>query len=151
MEFHVFSRGRAKRESYKINKPTAIISITDPDKELNHFAKNPNIVGICRVQFHDTDPDILVRNEILMTNEDAIHIKNFVIAMKDKVDCIIVHCEAGISRSAGIMAAIQKFLIGSDEAIFGNRKFAPNMYCYRLVYNALFDIPEGSVFGEIEK
>ncbi len=150
MEFHVLSRSKAKRMSYKFDKPTLVISITDPTKELNVFAKNPNIVSILRLQFDDTDPDILWDNEILMSKNDAEKIKKFIDFFKDKAECLVVHCEAGISRSAGVMAAIQKYLVGTDEAIFNNRRFSPNMHCYRLTLNALMDIPDGSAFGEIE-
>ena len=55
---------------------------------------------------------------------------------KDKVECIIVHCEVGVSRSAGVMAAIQKYLTGDDSAIFNNGAFSPNMYCYRMMLDA---------------
>ncbi len=151
MEFNVYSRSRAKKESYKLDKPTIIISITDPDKEINIFAKNPNLVNVCRVSFDDTEPDVLIRGEILMTEKDAAKIKDFVMEYKDKVEQIIVHCEAGISRSAGTCAAIMKYMTGDDTAIFGSRRFCPNMHCYRLTLNALMDVPEGSAFGEIEK
>ena len=150
MEFKVYSRNKAKKESYKLDKPTIIISITDPDKNLNTFANNPNIIAICRLQFDDTDPDIKLKYEVLMAPKDASKIKDFVEAYKDKAELLIVHCEAGISRSAGVMAAIQKYLIGDDSAIFNSRRFCPNMHCYKLTLNALMDIPEGSAFGEIE-
>jgi predicted protein tyrosine phosphatase len=151
MEFHVYSRTKAKRESYKFKKPTIIISITDPTKDLNIFAKNPNIVAVCRVQFDDTDKEIFRPGEVLMTKADAKKIGDFVRAYKDMAECIIVHCEAGISRSSGIMAAIEKYLTGSDSDIFDNRKFCPNRHCYRLMLNELLEIPEGSAFGEIEQ
>lgn len=148
MVFNVYSRTKAKSESYKLKIPTVVISITDPDKDLNCFAHNTNLVAVCRVQFHDTEPDILLKNEILMTASDAAKIRRFVDAYKDKVEQIIVHCEAGISRSAGVMAAIQKYLIGNDDQIFNNRRFCPNMYVYNLMIKEFFG--SGSVFSEIE-
>lgn len=151
MEFNVFSRSRAKKESYKLDKPTIIISITDPDKDINVFAKNPNLVSVCRVSFDDTEPDVLLKGEVLMTAKDASKIKDFIMAYKDTVEQIIVHCEAGISRSAGTCAAIMKYMTGDDSQIFNSRRFCPNMHCYRLTLNALMDIPEGSAFGEIER
>ena len=73
-----------------------------------------------------------------MTSEDAAKIKDYVLAYKDKVECIIVHCEVGVSRSAGVMAAIQKYLIGDDSAIFNNDTFSPNKHCYKLMLDAFF-------------
>jgi len=46
---------------------------------------------------------------------------------------IIVHCTAGKSRSAGVAAALHKVLNGSDEPIFGNARYRPNMRVYRMV------------------
>lgn len=150
MKVYVFSRQRAKKFSYKVAEPTLFISITDPAKDLNVFAPNPNIVSICRLQFDDTDTETLRPDEIIMTEKDAAKIKQYVMAFKDKVQCIVVHCEAGISRSSGVAAAIKKYLTGDDQDIFNDRRFCPNRHCYRLTLNALFDIPIGSAFGEIE-
>jgi predicted protein tyrosine phosphatase len=138
MDFFVYSRAKAKRESYRIKKPTLIISITDPGLNPNAFARNSNIVGLCRLQFDDVDEDTCSEGDILMTSEDAAKIRDYVLAYKDKVECIIVHCEVGVSRSAGVMAAIQKYLIGDDSAIFNNDAFSPNKHCYKLMLTAFF-------------
>ena len=136
MDFFVHSRSVAKKASYKVDKPTIIISITDPDKELNVFAKNPNIIGVCRLQFDDTDPDIKLKYETLMTPQDASKIKDFVDRHTDKAEQIIVHCEAGISRSAGVMAAIMRYFGYDNNCIFKSHRFSPNMYCYELTAKA---------------
>jgi len=136
MNFYVYSRQKAKRTSYKICEPTFIISITDPLLNLNTFASNRHIVGICRVQFDDVTEETVRPGNVLMTVQDAIKIKDYVMTYKDRVGCIIVHCEVGISRSAGVMAAIQKHLIGDDSAIFNDKSLSPNKYCYQLMLNA---------------
>jgi protein-tyrosine phosphatase len=137
MNFYVYSRQKAKRASYKIKEPTLIISITDPLLNINTFAPNSNIVSICRVQFDDVNEENARPGEVLMTSQDAAKIKEHLMTYKDKVESIIVHCEVGVSRSAGIMAAIQKYMIGDDSAIFDNDKFSPNMHCYNLMLSAL--------------
>ena len=58
---------------------------------------------------------------------------------KNKVDKFIVHCEAGVSRSAGVGAAIMKALNGDDWDVFKNPLKCPNMKCYRTVLNAFVD------------
>lgn len=138
MRFYVYSRQKAKRESYRLNESTLIISITDPILGPNTFARNSNIIGLCRLQFDDVDEDTCSAGDVLMTTEDAAKIKDYVLAYKDKVECIIVHCEVGVSRSAGVMAAIQKYLIGDDSAIFNNDTFSPNKHCYKLMLDAFF-------------
>lgn len=66
----------------------------------------------------------------IFTEEDANNICDFVTKYKDEVDTIIVHCGAGISRSAGCCGAIMKALTGSDSEIFGSNKYKPNMTVY---------------------
>ena len=136
MKFFVYSRQRAKRESYRISEPTLIISITDPSLAPNTFARNSNIIGLCRLQFDDVTEENARPEDVLMSDSDALKIKDFVLRYKDRAECIIVHCEVGVSRSAGVMAAIQKYLTGDDSAIFGNDAFSPNMYCYRKMLDA---------------
>lgn len=137
MEFYVYSRQKAKSESYRLKVPTLIISITDPLSTLNTFAQNRNIVSICRVQFDDVTRENAGPDDILMRVQDAQKIRDYVRAYADKVECIIVHCEAGISRSAGVMAAIQKYLLGDDSEIFNSNLYLPNEHCYRLMTSAL--------------
>ena len=136
MKFFVYSRQRAKRESYRISEPTLIISITDPSLIPTSFARNSNIIGLCRLQFDDVTEENARPEDVLMSDSDALKIKDYVLRYKDRADCIIVHCEVGVSRSAGVMAAIQKYLIGDDSAIFSNEAFSPNMYCYRKMCDA---------------
>ena len=50
---------------------------------------------------------------------------------------VIVHCDAGISRSAGIAAAILKHTTGDDSSIFVNGQYDPNLWCYRKTLEAL--------------
>jgi hypothetical protein len=46
-----------------------------------------------------------------------------------------VHCGAGVSRSAGVAAALGKWLNNDDGFIFNNFSYCPNFTCYRLVLN----------------
>lgn len=135
MKFEVLSRQKAKKMSYNQNIDDCIIvSITDIDKEINHFADNPHIKNICRVQFDDVEID--GPNHI--SKKDAEKIIAFVNNYIDKVDKIIVHCEAGVSRSAGVCAALMQIITGDDMDIFNNPKFCPNMTCYRTILTSYF-------------
>lgn len=138
MLFQILSKTKAQRESYKIQIPSIIISITDPDKDRAHFASNPKIIGICRVSFDDADSHNKTDEEILMSVDDAKKIRSFIDRYRDRVDQIIVHCEAGQSRSAGVMAAIIEYLTGDKHAVFGDPRYRPNMHCYRLMMNEFF-------------
>lgn len=52
---------------------------------------------------------------------------------------MLVHCEAGISRSAGVAAAaaISKYLDQDDLTIFNSHSYYPNFLCYYYVLEAL--------------
>lgn len=50
---------------------------------------------------------------------------------------VIVHCDAGISRSAGVAAAILKHTTGDDSSIFENGLYDPNLWCYQKTLAAL--------------
>lgn len=113
-----------------------IISITTPGDVPNTFADKSNIIGILRLSFHDIR--MRDRKGIQMTEEDAEKIAEFVHKCEDKkVDEIWVHCDAGVSRSAGVGAAILKYLTGNDDRIFNSPRYMPNTVCYRLTLNAL--------------
>lgn len=52
---------------------------------------------------------------------------------------IIVHCEAGVSRSAGVAAALLKYAGEDQNQILKNPKYRSNMTCYRMVLNCLHE------------
>ncbi len=134
----VMSRNEAERYSHRTHfEETAVISISTPDEryDLNIYASIYNrIKRILRLQFDDVD-----RGSLAMTEEDAAAIAEFVEENKDRT--IIVHCDAGITRSAGIAAAIMKHYNGDDSPIFNSRLYCPNMLCYRMVLEQF----EGSI------
>ena len=80
-----------------------------------------------------------VWNDNGITKEQAKQIATFVKKHYGNVEQIIVHCEAGISRSAGVAAAILKYFTNDDSQIFDSYKYRPNTLCYRNVLEALYD------------
>lgn len=115
-----------------INSPCAIISISGSNEPMPDIIKNPFILYLLELHFDDVEEDW--HNEKAMTFEDAENIVNFVKQLND-VDTLYVHCGAGISRSAGVAAAISKALTG-DDTYFFERPFCPNMNCYKLTLKA---------------
>ena len=55
----------------------------------------------------------------------------------DEMDYVAVHCNAGISRSAGIVGAIGKWLWNDDYDVFNDRYFNPNIYVYNMLLKEL--------------
>lgn len=136
MKFSVMSRQNARKFSFgNIPEKTIIVSITDVQSDFNHFKRQANLIGVCDVKFDDVERG----EENCITKQDAQKILAFVNRYKDVVEHIIVHCEAGVSRSAGVCAALMHILTGNDMAIFDNPRFTPNMTCYRMVMNEYYE------------
>ena len=137
MNFLILSRNRAKEFSCRKQAyPYIIISITDVGAERVGFRKNVFLKDVLRVSFEDVDTD----GVHAITDDDARKIVRFVNKWKKQVELIVIHCEAGMSRSAGVCAALMLWINGSDEFIFGNPFYKPNMKCYRTVLNQIQQI-----------
>jgi len=141
-------------------KKYALISIQEPDIG-NGFIFTPNdvCVDVITELFSDVDQEMVERCERTGRTE-GLHL-NYVlfnclmarriIEFVDKhiktndVDYILIHCWAGISRSAAVAAALHKFYSGSDMIIFKSKLYSPNMLVYRVMLDNLYGI-----FGFIE-
>lgn len=137
MIFKVMSRRNASKYTYSTECvfDCIIISITDVGSFPNHFNKeNKYVKAILPLQFDDVD----YGQDNCITSEDARMIVDFVSRWSNKVNLVIIHCEAGISRSAGVCAALMKIFNGNDFEIFDNPRYAPNMSCYRSVLESYF-------------
>jgi predicted protein tyrosine phosphatase len=142
---------REKAEAYVGKEPYAVISITDPDYPQAEFPNDHNRVAILRLQFHDfsQEPEefeALLRQAeppadleaprkwVLPTEEHARQIVRFVREMVPRVEKIVIHCEAGISRSAGVGAALAHCLKQPDIHFYDHG--IPNHRVRRLVIQA---------------
>jgi predicted protein tyrosine phosphatase len=111
MQTAIASRLMAENASALIKIPHAIISITDPDSDLPTFSPNENRLGILSLQFYDLEDisagmtlqdavDYITEFGLgLFSDKQAAQIVGFVEGIKDTVKGILVHCEAGVSRS----------------------------------------------------
>ncbi len=112
------------------SKTSVIISIKSSwDKvDADVFTSDSNNVkDILRLSFDDIDVED--NADHCMQYEDGKKIAEFVDKWKD-IETIIVHCDGGISRSAGVAAAIMRVLEGDDFPLFKNKNKHPNMTCY---------------------
>ena len=127
MDYH----GCAKYCSQSHKNTSVIISITTYDGDLKQkiiMSDKNNVKDILYLSFCDFDCEDNPDN--CMSYEDGKKVADFVNKWYGKVDTIIVHCEGGISRSAGVMAAIMRVKEGRDDIIFRNKNKNPNMTCY---------------------
>lgn len=103
----------------------AVISLTTPGKP--DAALQPGWAAVLRLAFHDVDSD--QGGYVLFSRNHADAILDFVDSLPAGTTHLIVHCHAGISRSAGVV----RFLAGRHQV-----SFPPNYAIYnRLVYSTL--------------
>ena len=119
-----------KRYSVTKNIPeSAIISIYSNGDIPCRLFQNKNIKYVAKWCFDDLTDDRGI------TQEQANQIASFVKRHKE-INTMVVHCDAGISRSAGIAAAISKWYFGTDEWVFNSDLYVPNMRCYDFMIKA---------------
>jgi len=105
----------------------AVISIQDTHTEgfgLT-FAKSRSCRDVLTLYFDDTVKE--VDGAVLFCDEQADAIIDFVLANKDSVDTLLIHCYAGQSRSRAVGAFVTKML-GGNTAEYENGTF--NEYVY---------------------
>jgi hypothetical protein len=152
MKIVAISCAEAVGASGIIDVPHVMIRITCPTSPaFPALQDNPKRVAVLEQKFYDLDGDALMRDWTeeekdkygngCFSNSQAREIVEFVLA--DRTGKIVVHCDAGISRSAGVAAAVAKFLTGSDECIFGNKRYIPNRYVYRKLLNTFMEVEDG--------
>lgn len=140
----VESRSRAHRFCHaKHDRSSVIVSISSPlcDYDQKIFRSEENgVKDILRLEFCDADQHDVENHyceeDLLMTDEDADRVVAFVEKNVQPGTDIIVHCDAGISRSAAVAAAIARHYTGDDSCVFDSGLYRPNMWCYRKMMNA---------------
>lgn len=124
---------------------SVIISISTPDVDYKDMIIAPDkenrVIDLLELCFMDCDKpgevDVYgtpTTIDNLMSDEDAHKVVEFVERYKDKR--ILVHCDAGISRSSAVAAAILKHYTGDDSMIFDSHWYNPNRWVYRKVLKA---------------
>lgn len=108
----------------------SINSINSPEPFILKTTFN-NIKRILNVSFNDTE--LISDIDGAVSQEQADKIADFVIDWVADVDDLIVQCEEGRSRSAGVAKAIMEVLEINDGNLDTERKHSPNELCYRLV------------------
>lgn len=118
--------------------PHAYIQISSPDDVFPNLNVNEHTADVLQIKFHDSD-NYSQNGIILFDTDTANSILTFVERYKDEIETLIVHCEAGISRSAGVAAALGKVYFKDDMFIFSKPRYKPNMRVYELIRYMAFD------------
>lgn len=134
----VFNRGDAEKFAKEAHKEgSVIISIRsrfDPSMPYLKLTDNNGVKEILFLEFNDAETE----QEGGITYSDAKKIAEFIrhVAHRDDVNTVVVHCDAGSSRSPGVAAAIAKYYFGDDSKFF--ERYTPNHRCYSLIIEELF-------------
>ena len=117
-----------------IQSPHLLISIRNPN-QLVALPKNHHCSSKLILEFEDID--IIKSDRNTFNHENARQILDFIESHCHKVDTIVAHCGAGISRSPAVCAALSKIINNCDDMIF--KCSIPNMLVYTTILEEYFD------------
>lgn len=137
MKITVMSKLEAIGHSTKSNiNKCIIVSINSLNSNKTWFHDNEKILDVLPLFFNDIERNY--GNALAPIEKDFIGLKAFIDTYKDKVDEIIVHCAAGISRSSAVAAAICKYLnLDELKIIWKKHYYIPNALVYKLAKKEL--------------
>lgn len=136
MEIIVLSKQQAIiRSCTDFDKKKIIISVRDPNNDKAGFNScNSSIKDILYLSFYDISEETksIFGGYESMSPIDAILIRDFVLKWQNEVDEIWIQCEMGMSRSAGIAAALMEYFSIDSNSILNSNQYYPNKLCYNL-------------------
>lgn len=121
---------REKVQTFSYHDRWGLISINDPCNDMPDI-QCKNLESYIKLTFQDVDNE---ENGWIMDEDDARKIKEYV-EKQEHLSLIVIHCYAGVSRSAAVAAALSKHYNGDDSMFF--KRFIPNALVYRLMLNEL--------------
>lgn len=138
MQFFVYSRNAIEALAPH-DVPHVVISITSSPDDRARLPSSAHCRGILRLAFADID-----RPSDAAVLFDAAHARaicSFISEHRATIERVVVHCDAGFSRSPAVAAAIARCL-GEDDAEFF-RRYRPNRHVYRTLLDT-WSAREGS-------
>jgi len=137
MKIEVFNERDIQK--FITDKKHIVISIQDPNYDFISLPINSNRLDCIRLRFYDLDEETndYPYDQLLFTEEHAKIILDTVEMWKDKINLICINCCAGISRSAGIAAALNHIYNGNDDYFF--QTYIPNRLVYRTILKTYYE------------
>ena len=109
MEFFVYSRAAIERIAPH-DVPHLIVSITSSIDDIARLPENEHTLGVVRLVFLDVPAHLPAP----MTSDDAAEILDAFARHRDRIERVIVHCDAGVSRSPAVAVALAR-IAGQDD------------------------------------
>ena len=134
---------REKITYLKLEMPYIVISICCPHNDFPELGEDDKRLGLLQLKFVDEDniesAKQIGQEHLLMTEDQAKAILTFVSKYWQIIQTIVCQCDAGISRSSGIAAALNKIMNGDDSWVFNSIEYVPNMFVYRMILNKYYN------------
>jgi len=130
MKFVVTNRQTVEAASLS-DEPHAYISISTNGCPSPQIRANDKTMAVLCLWFLDLDKDRPGLEAKKFQPHHARAVLDFVFANMKTVETVIVHCDAGLSRSPGVAAALTKIFGGDDSPFF--KQCTPNMRVYRML------------------
>lgn len=115
-----------------------MVSFHGTDQERASIPEHPNLLGVVYVRCDDCERESEGKP---ITRFQARDVVQLIKKHLSEINLIVVHCQAGISRSSGCAAALSRLINGEDQFFFDC--YRPNRLVYRTVLNEGLDIGLG--------
>lgn len=149
-EIKVCSRQNAKL--FQCEKPWSAISVATEAGEFPDLSKE-NRVDLLRLHFWDIanpSPNMIESGDSkLFSRAQAEKLIEFVDRVWEKSEVLLVHCEAGLSRSPAIAAAITCMKLNKEGVEKYFSKYMPNGFVFKTLLEVKFG-PDSEVFNGVK-
>ena len=136
MKISIYSRSLLERklEHHEIADNTAIVSFADTNDDFIEFPKEINVL---KIVFYDIRPSSIPEEHYAKMLPEAEEIAKFVDTNLKNKKNIICQCDYGVSRSAGLAAAIMEHYKHEGIKVFADYHYTPNQFVFNKVLHAL--------------
>lgn len=124
-------------EKKALTSKSAIVSFADDEDDFLDFPEDSNVL---KIVFYDIRPSSTIKEHYDRLLPEAKDIAKFVNQKILEGKDIICQCDYGISRSAGLAAAILERYAHRGIDVFANYKYTPNQFVYNKVYQELMKL-----------
>lgn len=139
-QFETLVLGKLEALEYvpKCKMSSLLISIIDPNRDDLEDQLSSRYRDMLTLKFSDSNcPDF---DETIFNLSHANEIVDFLNKHDKSFDFLVVHCTAGISRSAAVASGIL-FWFGMDNSKYKKSKdYKPNYYIYNFMVRYLYEI-----------
>jgi hypothetical protein len=118
-------------EPEPFDRPVALVSIRSPGGPVVEIPPSSYVRDVLRLEFDDVDDP---KVGVVMTDEQARRILEFVRPHVGTDVQVVCQCEAGVSRSAGVAVALSRIHFGHDGGFY--RTHRPNPWVRRRLLRA---------------